>query len=206
MMTILRPLLTLCSTLQICRLFAIFLCGGAIGSVSLLDSIKYMERISYRFWIHSYARVIIHHHSMTQILLQWSSNMFHSLVAILKLCGLVSIPLNYVTLKMYGLMPFRLYIAFPIACVLLPLSHQILLPLLIGVYEGEVNLHWNWKRALRFSGYMKYLVRRIKATRILRLYCGVSEFNFYFLKKSTKLKYQYAILSYTISALLSEKG
>ncbi|OXA54890.1 hypothetical protein Fcan01_10114 [Folsomia candida] len=205
-LTILRPILTLISMLQICRFFAIFFCGSAVGCTSLVDNITQMDRISNRFWIQSYAREILRSHAAIQILLHWSSAVLNSLVAIFQFAGFISVPFNYMTLKMYNLVPFRLYVAFPVVCILLPMSHQILLPILISVYEGEVNLHKKWRRSLCFCGDTRYLMRRVKATKILRVYCGLSDFNFYFLKKSTKLKYQYTILSYTISALLSGKG
>ncbi|OXA39558.1 hypothetical protein Fcan01_25704 [Folsomia candida] len=203
MMTILRPLLALISMFQACRFIAILFCGGAVASISLLDSITHMERISNRFWVRSYAWEILHNHAIIQILLQWSSDVLHSLVAIFQFGGFVSVPLNYMALKMYSAMPFRIYLALTVVCILLPLSHQVLLPILISVYEGEVNLHRKWRRSLCFCGDTRYLVRRIKATRILRVYCSILSYNFYFLKKSTKLRYQYTILSYTISALLS---
>lgn len=204
-MSILRPVLTLIAFLQMCRLFAIFISGGPIAAFLIQDNIANMDRISHRFWIHSYARETLHNHAIIQILLQWSSDVLHSMVALLQFSGLISVPLNYMTIMMYNTIPFRLYVIFPVACILLPLSHEIFLPILINVYEDEVNLHRKWRRSLCFCGDAKYLVRRVKATRILRVYCAVLEFNFYFLKNSTKLRYQYAILNYTISAVLSVK-
>ncbi|OXA39560.1 hypothetical protein Fcan01_25702 [Folsomia candida] len=132
-MSLLRPFLTLIAFFQICRVFTILLCGGAVGCVSLLDNIKHMERISYRFWIRSYAREILRYHAMIQILLQWSSDMMHSLVAIFQMSGFISVPFNYMTLKVYNIMPFRTYFALPVVCIVLPMSHQMLLPILISV-------------------------------------------------------------------------
>ena len=61
-----------------------------------------------------------------------------------------------------------------------------------------------WRRELcRRGGANKYVLRRIKATRVVRAHGGFLGFKVYDLTKSTKPAYYEAILIYTINALLS---
>ncbi|OXA37884.1 hypothetical protein Fcan01_27329 [Folsomia candida] len=199
--TIARPFVVL-PFLQICRLFSILFSGLTVGCHLILSNISWMERTSR---VGPLLARVLRNHAILQIILQSIENAVSALIAIIMLAGfLLSILFNFTTIKMYHVIPMPLYLFFPAVGILIPMIIQVMLPMLIEVYEGEVLLHRRWRCALWLRhGNIKYLKRRLTGVKVLRMYAGIKCHLFYFVKKSTKATYYYAIWSYTISAMLS---
>lgn len=205
--TIIRPISTVISFLQIFRFFSIIFCGVCIGVNLLLCNISWMEGNSHKFWVKSYSRVILHNHACLQIMYQSAAVGLNTMMAIMMFAGLLlNVPFNYVTLKMYNHIPLRLYLVFPSVSILIPTVIQLMMPLLVNVYEAEVVLHLKLRRALWLSRDLKELWRRLKGTKALGVDAGVGQTIFYSLRRNTKATYGWTIVNYTVSALLSENG
>lgn len=204
-MLLLRPTFIWVTFLQISRFFTMVFCICTIAERLVLDRISEMNRTIGKYWTSRYE--VLKNHDILQILLQYSSDLTTNLVGIIKFGGLIlSVAFNYVTLSMFDVIPMRLYLAFAIVSALLPIIIESMLPPLVDVYEEEVKLHWRLGRSLHLPWTWKFLTKRVKAARILRVYCGIMQYNFYHLKKSTKVRYWFIILNYTISALLARRG
>lgn len=131
-------------------------------------------------------------------------DIFSNIAAVLMGAGfLLNISFNYVTLKLYHVVPMPMYLWFPTVSVLIPILIAILLPMMINVYEGSVQVQnlWGWHSGK--SRDLKYLRRRLLGARPLRMTTGIGGVNFYFFKQSTKVTFYSAIIDYTINALLS---
>ncbi|OXA54403.1 hypothetical protein Fcan01_10283 [Folsomia candida] len=115
----------------------------------------------------------------------------------------MSVLVNFVTLKMYETVPLPFFAFFPTASVLVVVLIGVMFPMLVDVYENCGEMYARWKYLVGRSVDKKYLTRRLRAIRVLRFYGGINGYNIYICQRSTKLTYYGVILSYTVSALLS---
>lgn len=198
-------LLIIISFIQICRLFALIFCAITVLCHVVLSCINWMTRTSRKLIFgRDSARRILLGHDKLQIIIQNVQTEISSLQAVVLLTGLVlSICFNFVTIKMYHVIPMPLYLFFPAVGITIPIIIQIMLPMLIDVYEEGVVLDWRWRCTLLATKDRKHLKKKLKGIKILRLYAGLNDHLFFFTKMSTKSMYYYTILSYTISSLLS---
>lgn len=114
-----------------------------------------------------------------------------------------SVALNFMTMKTYGIIPMPFYAFFPSGSILTAVLISFMLPMLVDVFENCGEMYARWKCLVAGNVDKKYLRRKLKATRVVRLYGGMFGYNIYICKRSTKLAYYGWILSYTITALLS---
>lgn len=110
---------------------------------------------------------------------------------------------NYVSLRLHHVIPMPMYLWFPSVSIMLPVVINVLLLMMINVYEGSVKVQNGWLREARNSRDLKYLTKRLEGVRPLRIFVGVGGINFYFFKQSTKVTFYSAIIDCTINALLS---
>jgi hypothetical protein len=117
---------------------------------------------------------------------------------------ILSVLFNFATLKMHHIIPMPLYLYFPSISILIPITIHFMLKMGIDVHTiSHEMVVKRWGRVVCISGNKKYVRRRIKATKVLRVHGGFLGFKVYDLTKSTKATYYEAILIYTINALLA---
>jgi hypothetical protein len=105
---------------------------------------------------------------------------------------------------MHHIIPMPLYLYFPSVSILIPITIHFMLPMGIDVHTiAHEMVVKRWGRELCRRGANKYVLRRIKATRVIRVHGGFLGFKVYDLTKTTKATYYEAILIYTINALLA---
>lgn len=130
--------------------------------------------------------------------------MVSSFVLVLMTVGSVAgIVCNFMTIKMHHKIPMPFYLLFPSMAVIIGISTQILLPFAVNVYEVANLLKQGYKKNVHFEGDMKYMKRRVRAIKVLRVYGGLFQFDMFGLKRSTKSTYFDNILSYTINLCLT---
>lgn len=138
------------------------------------------------------------------IILQIVSDVSASAAAVLMLLGLVlSVTFNFLTVKMRSVLPLPYYLVCPMAAGIIPVAIQILVPVAIRIFEDSAKLMQTWRFALKRTWDRKYLRRRLRACKAAKIYAGVFKFNFFHLSRSTKGTFWYAIVDYTITALIS---
>ncbi|OXA48091.1 hypothetical protein Fcan01_17340 [Folsomia candida] len=139
-----------------------------------------------------------------QIILEIGADFVYPGISIVMFLGFwFSVSLNFMTMKTYGIVPMPFYAFFPTGSLLTGVLISFMLPMLVDVYENSGEMYAKWKHLAGRCPDKKYLKRKLRATRVVRIYGGINGYNFYVCKKSTKLTYYGWILSYTISALLS---
>ncbi|OXA43295.1 hypothetical protein Fcan01_22060 [Folsomia candida] len=126
------------------------------------------------------------------------------LVSTMMLIGFMTgVILSFISLKMYGIIPTVVYLYCPSLLTVLYVLISILLNMVINVYEDGRVLYVKWLWVLARSGDKAYVGRKLRAIQIPRIYGGLMGFNLYQCTAQTKTVYYEAILSYTITALMS---
>jgi hypothetical protein len=81
-----------------------------------------------------------------------------------------------------------------------------LVPIVVNIYENGNDLCIKWGQNCIHHGSiseMKYLKRRLKGIRVVRVYGGILGYNLYVMNNSLKAAFLFEIINYTINALLS---
>lgn len=180
-------------------------CGLIVGAHLILSIISWLQKSAPQIFLgkHISSHILQKYDTLRSIL-----NIMHDpisvCVATVMFSGFVGcISINFATLKMYDVIPMPLYLTFPVLGVVIPTFIHIMMPMMIAVYEGAVVLQRKWGRALGLSKDVKYLKRKLRAEKAVRIYSGVFGYELYFVRNSTKSTYQYVIVGHTISALMS---
>lgn len=140
-------------------------------------------------------------------MLRHTNDFFANIAAILMGSAIIlSVLFNFMSIKLYSVIPMPLYLFFPSVAVLIPVIADTLMPLSIRVNEKAQNLKEKWSRNFVHSAGRKYLRRKLMGINPLHILCGIGGFNFLKLIKSTKAWFYAQILNYSISALLTEPG
>ncbi|OXA48123.1 hypothetical protein Fcan01_17043 [Folsomia candida] len=195
-------------TFQIARLFALLICMITLSSILFLDAIHELDLWGFLVkFSRRKADLLIRRYLQLAVALQHVADFFAMISAILMMLGLVLCVLfNFMSVKLYGLIPMPLYLFFPSVTVLIPLIIDTLLPFGIRINETSVRFRVKCWRNLKDSCDRKYLRRRLSAIRPLCFDCGVLGFTFLKFTKSMQIWFYEQILSYTITALLSDGG
>ncbi len=80
------------------------------------------------------------------------------------------------------------------------------MPMLINITNEGNSLHdkWSWYLHLASTSLkLKYLTRKLRATRVVKTSAGILGFKFFDVELSTKGTFYYAVLDHTITALMS---
>ncbi|OXA47102.1 hypothetical protein Fcan01_18125 [Folsomia candida] len=127
-----------------------------------------------------------------------------NITAILMGVGLVlCVAFNFISIRMYGSIPFPLYLYFPSVAIIIPLIIDTMLPMAIRVYEETSKIRRNWEYHLNGTENRKYISRRLQAVRPLQVKCRIMGYQGLKLTKSTKVGFYSQILEHTMTALLS---
>lgn len=190
--------------LQICRLFPLLVCTLMFGVLIILDTVKTLDMwvVLIKFSQNKAAAQIRRYIELT-LVMQVCAGFSDASIAILMGLGLILCVLfNFVTLKLYNIIPMPLYLYFPSVAIIIPFIIDTLLPLGIRVNEKTARLKTKWGKQLDLCSDRKYLQRRLRAIKPLRFDCRVAGYNLLQLVKPTKAWFYMQIMNYTISALL----
>jgi hypothetical protein len=114
---------------------------------------------------------------------------------------------NFVTLKLYHVIPMPFYLYFPSVSILVPICVQIMLPVMTRIFMEGSKLVRKWEQNIHKGSSsrseMKYLKRKLKSVRVIQMTGGILRFNLYEMNNSTKASFLYVTIEYTINALLS---
>lgn len=122
----------------------------------------------------------------------------------LMLLGIIfCVIMNYQSIKLHGILPTVLYICCVLLSVLIPALIRLLLPMMVDVNENGKVILEKWKYLVGRSVNKKYLVRKLKAIRLICIEGVLLDFRMYRCEKSVKAMYYSGIVNYTITALLA---
>lgn len=189
------------------EIFQIITFGFCVCTITLYTLFSCISFLDYNAPIicleRSYVIKILQGNDVVNIFLQIASTILETGASLIFLAGIaLSVSINFGTIKMYSIIPISFYLFFPLASVVIPMCLQIIMPMVINIYEGGQKVVWKWKYYTNYSQNIKYVTRMITARKKVRINVGLFGFVFFFLKKSTKVTYYYTILSYTISAIM----
>lgn len=199
------PVTYIIATIEQMRLFPLIMCICTIVVHIVLGILSHLRESRLRI---SMSRVksmqCLRKYYYLQIILQTMYDLSAPVIAALMTIGLLlSVTFNFLCVKMRSVLPMPYYLVCFVAAGIILVLIQILLPLAINVYEDSEALMQIWKVALRYSCDRKYLRRRLRACKAVRFYAGLFKYNFFYISLSTKSTFWYAIVDYTITALLS---
>jgi hypothetical protein len=140
-----------------------------------------------------------------QLIILIASDIIGGVVVGLMLIGfVVGVALNFVSLKMYHAIPMPFYLYFPSVAILILITTEILLKMAVDInINSKKMVRRKWKQVVVNQHDRKYVGRKIRATRVLRLDGWLLGYKIYECTQSTRVSYYEAILIYTINALLS---
>jgi hypothetical protein len=117
----------------------------------------------------------------------------------------VGVVCNFVTLKLYSVIPLPFYFFFPSISAIIIVLCPMMIPMVVDIYENANKLHVKWARGAHHCsvGEMKYLTRKLKSMRVVGIYGGMYRYNFYLMNNSTKASFFFEMVNSTINALLS---
>jgi hypothetical protein len=111
--------------------------------------------------------------------------------------------LNFITFRCYNIFPPILYTYFPTVSKSIFLVINLTLPL---AHDKSCNVVYMWPyilyKDLNRSRNVKYKRRVIKSVEPLRLFVGVDEHNFFYIKRSTKINMFTQIITQNVNLLL----
>lgn len=121
----------------------------------------------------------------------------------LGMIAVVFVVFNFVSLKMYQIIPMPLYMFFPSVSVVIPGMICMILPVVVDVYESDAEVVAQWKYSCRRSSDIKLLSRQVRATKVLRINGGMLGFTLCQFTKGVKASYFFEVVNYTITAIMS---
>lgn len=177
--------------------------------LGILDALQeYARRIPYCQPIHTVIRyrIIFRNYVTLVAICETIRDIIEWLTAALLFFGLTMIVIvNFVTVKMYDKLPLFLYACFPCVCIMILSVLAVTLPFapMVHVNSGEIlrlcsanvmQLPANWRKLAR---------KKLIGLRNTTPNAGLSQYRFFALTSGFKKEYYYAIVTYTITALLS---
>lgn len=105
----------------------------------------------------------------------------------------------FITLKFYSLLPFLVYIYFPLVVVIICVIINLTLPFAQKITEKSVTLIQLWKKHCK----EKNLKRKLAAVRPLYFYAAINGLRFFTVSKEIKVKYFSKATEYTILMLIT---
>lgn len=118
---------------------------------------------------------------------------------------------NFVTIKLYGIVPIYFYIIFVTMSILAPVVISMTLPIAVYLHEFTKHLLFKWcntvetkKCTRRFTKFNKKIILRdIKSLKPLTIYPGLGSYRLFAITKTIVISYYMAILDTTIDAILA---
>jgi hypothetical protein len=120
---------------------------------------------------------------------------------------IVDVVCNFGTLKLYNIIPMPFYLFFPSVSILISVLCPIMMPMVVNIYENVNTLNVKWRQNCIHKDCsvfeMKYLKRKIKSIKVIRVCGGILEYTLYEMNNSTKARFLFEMINYTINAILS---
>lgn len=148
------------------------------------------------------AQILCKHKGLEIILLMGTDITRFAIGGFMLLGAIISVGVNFISIKMLHLIPMPLNLTFPTVAVITPCLFSVMLPMLTDLYEMDRKVHSDWNYYLSRSPELKLLKRKLRATKVIRYYAGIFGFTVYQLKRKVKSECYFAIANYTITALL----
>jgi len=143
----------------------------------------------------------------TQITLCFKNGRLHYMIVLYSLtvgCTILVL-FNFITIRMYGMIPFLLYLIFPTVNILIVAIVHTVVPFAEDIETQDQEL-----RTLLINNFCRkksypYLSRRVLGLtpNAIRLQAGVGETIFFYFKRSTKSAIYSGVFLYTINFLLA---
>ncbi|OXA36745.1 hypothetical protein Fcan01_28498 [Folsomia candida] len=188
------------------RVMSFLICAPTLAAYLMTSCISSLSKNSRTLVITGRSKITQYFfkYSSCQIILAMTENFSSQCVAIFMFYGFVLCVLFiFVSLKMYHVIPLPLFLVFPTFAVSLAAVTLIMLPVMISIFKESKNLRNKWKRFLTLCYDKRHVKRQIMGKRCLRIYAGLAQYNFFMCQRSTMTTYGEALLSYTITALMS---
>lgn len=202
----LRILVNTPSAMQTSRILALAICTCAVALHLILGVISALNRSPISLNL-ARARLNLTHYTHLNVIMAMFYDTFSCGLALTLSAGFViCVGFNFVTIKLYRIIPMPLFAFYPMGAVLVSVVIAVVLPIVIEVYESSKPLGEKWELQLASSVKMeevKWIRKRIRSIRPLKVFAGLFGTNFFFLEMATKGSYYASIVDYTISALLS---
>lgn len=184
----------------ICRV----ICFGAVVINAIMGCIFFMEgsvKDISNFW--AGPAILLKHKGLEIIFGMWNAYLGPVIAISLFASGLLIVLLNFISLKMYSAVPFRMYAFFPTIAVLVTVVIYMFMPMVIAVFERDVEIHAKWRYYSYRSSNVKLLLRRLRATKVIGITVGIANYRLFDCTKSMLPRYFSVTVDYTITALLS---
>jgi hypothetical protein len=211
---IVRIPITLIFAIQVCRTLPFLVVSGTVACYLTLSCISHLERITRESM--AFCKYFQFKDKISQIFSKYDElaivlnigQYYISSTCITAMSGvfIIDVVCNFVTLKLYHVIPMPFYLYFPSVSVVLPILIMTLVPIIVNTYENGNDLRIKWGQNCIHHGSiseMKYLKRRLKGIRVVRVYGGILGYNLYVMNNSLKAAFLFEIINYTINALLS---
>jgi hypothetical protein len=210
---VVRIVVTLIGSIQISRLIFLVI-NQAIASYLILNIISNLDRLTANC-IDFHSKSVHYKDQISQIFSKYDQlvllfKIWHNYMSTFVFFSMgagfvVAVICNFVTLKLYHVVPMPFYLYFPSVSILIPIIVTILLPIVVQIYENANKLRVKWGQNIHLGSIseMKHLKRRLRAIHVVRIYGGLFGFSLWEMNNCTKTAYIFAMVNYTINALLS---
>lgn len=128
------------------------------------------------------ATAILLQNDAINIVLQNLSKSIEAAASFAMFAGFVlSVSFNFITIRMYDIIPMPIYLVFPFASGIILMIIQLKMPMLTGIYEGGQEVALKWKYYTQYSKDVKYLTRMIRARQSARVNAGLFGYRIFLL-------------------------
>jgi hypothetical protein len=169
---IIRIPITSIFAIQTCRMMSNMVISVAVGCHLTLSIIYHIDRISSESM--SLNNHIRYGNQMSQLISKYKQlailfNIGHGYICTTTIIALsvnlaIEVVCNFVSLKLYHVIPMPFYLFFPSVSILIPVTFMILLPIMVNTYENGVNRYGKWKQNIYHCSLheMKYLKKKLR--------------------------------------------
>lgn len=187
-----------------CQFISRTICLFTVVVHTILSCIDFLDRSAAKISNFRNGTEILLQHKILEIILKIADELMRCKIALFMWFGtLVSVLVNFVTLKLHHVIPLPMYLIFCTMSMLIPCVFAVMLPMTIDIFVNDTRVHDKMKYYCHQSWNIKLLSRQIKGTKVLRAYSGLFSNTLYALKQHVKPRYFYETIYYTITALLS---
>lgn len=185
------------------RVFSLLISFPALASDFMFAAISSLSKRAGILKTSKATKYLVNYSSCQIILTIMSPFSAPCVATILFYSFILTILNNFISLKMYHVIPLPPFAYFPMSAVLIPTMVRIVVPMMISIHTDSTNLIDQWGHILVKTCDKKYIARLIKAQRRLQIYAGFAQHNCFSCVRSTLPTYFEAVLNYTITALMS---
>ncbi|OXA42867.1 hypothetical protein Fcan01_22392 [Folsomia candida] len=201
-----RILVTMVATVEINRIAAHVFCSSTVAFHLIFSSITALTRSPLTLNVSRVQKTLTQYTQLNLIMTLLYDFFATTTAVMMSTTGVWCVLLNFATIKMYSSVSMPYFALIPVSAIAAHLAVGVLTPIVVEVYEGSQPILARWELQLApFSkvGEVKWMKKRLRALRLLKVFFGLFGVNFFFLQESTRGSYYSAIVDYTINAMLS---